>query len=96
MYNRSMEDSGNERQSLRHTDKKSDERADTQLHRHADMNIDRQNDSSQAITIFIPTLQSIPIPTGPRDISLKYALTLSAESIGCVLFYLLQLGQEVY
>ena len=31
---------------------------------------------------------------GSRDISLKYALTLSAESIGCVLFFILQLGQQ--
>jgi len=31
---------------------------------------------------------------GSRDISLKYALTLSAESIGCVLFFILQIGQE--
>ncbi|KAL5270341.1 hypothetical protein ACHWQZ_G001161 [Mnemiopsis leidyi] len=31
---------------------------------------------------------------GSRDISLKYALTLSAESFGCVLFFILQLGQE--
>ncbi|KAL5270342.1 hypothetical protein ACHWQZ_G001162 [Mnemiopsis leidyi] len=33
---------------------------------------------------------------GSRDISLKYALTLSAESFGCILFFFLQLGQEYF
>ncbi|XP_063688997.1 uncharacterized protein LOC134822069 isoform X3 [Bolinopsis microptera] len=33
---------------------------------------------------------------GSRELSLKYALTLSAESIGCILFFFLQLGQEYF
>jgi len=31
---------------------------------------------------------------GSRDISLKYALILSAEGFGCILFFLFQLGQQ--
>jgi len=31
---------------------------------------------------------------GKKDLALKYAFTLSAEAFGCVLFYMMQIGQS--